>query len=729
MEENQLDAPNLDSADKDTVNADQELLTKAPEGPELSDSGNLNSNPFNPDASGPVQQPDPLNPVPLKPRLSNSSQKSLKKQESPKKSIPVLNKDTCNSNTYDYTILFDTKVQKDALSGHRIKNSQTLQLPKAPKSSNSTLSKLSSSSACKMETTLSAKQQKLELLREEKLKNELKECTFAPKIKEIRKMRSPEEYYKDQMKFEEKKNEKLKNIQKVNSESEATQLSSYSFVPNITEKSSAMASKHLYESSTYDRLSKGSKPKRTKDSEETVEEKPKDDFTFTPNLNERSKNMLRMGPVEDILYEDAKRRQKAKNENRVVYVYESNVNSNSEKVLIEKFFKEFTQICDFDNLCFSDLNMILQGMHMMLGTEKHKSKEKDLAFKLWEKVTAGEESVTSERVLMHLMAIMKYQTSIYTDSIEAISPEETDTLHSVYFLFFENRNSVVNHSSFNRSAKPEPLPVFRPEISLNSKKILEDVSYEHILKRWEMRKMEVIQELDEKEIGECTFRPSIYSVGIQINSDDIKDPLFKEYAQMMGHANSHRAELLYSFASKEKEKKEDFIKSERDKQEEKELANCTFVPNSDKRKEEKIHPDDVKRCVARLTASKSRKNSRKLSKKSLKKANSNTEEKEKILREWEERKNKELKKMKSETELKKKLEKEKEEEKRRKLEEDKKVKYERLKKVIEEKKNKAEIDKKNNLRVKVVSVLGSEEDEVGSSPVSSDLTGSRTEII
>lgn len=729
MEDNQSEAPNLDCADKDTINTDQDLLTKVPVSPNLSDSGNLNSNPFNPDPSSPVLSPDPLNPVSAKPRLSNTSQKSLKKQESPKKSIPVLNKDTCDSNTYDFNILLDTKIQKEALSGHRIKNSQTLKLPKAPKPSNSSSSKLSSSSASKIETTLSAKQQKLELLRQEKLKNELKECTFAPKIKEIRKMRSPEEYYKDQMKFEEKKNEKLKNIQKFISDTEATQLNSYSFVPNITEKSAAMASKHLYEGGTYERLSKGCKPKLNKDSEETVEEKPKDDFTFTPNLNERSKNMLRMGPVEDILYEDAKRRQKVKNESRVVYVYESNVNSNSEKVLIEKFFKEFTQICDFDNLCFSDLNMILQGMHMMLGTEKHKSKEKDLAFRLWEKVTAGEQSVTSERVLMHLMAIMKYQTSIFTDSVEAISPEETDTLHSVYFLFFENRNSVVNHSSFNRSAKPEPLPAFRPEINLNSKKILEDVSYEHILKRWEMKKMEVIQELDEKEFGECTFRPIIYSAGVQINSDEIKDPLFKEYAQMTNHTTSHRAELLYSFASKEKEKKEDFIKCERDKQEEKELANCTFIPNSEKRNQEKIHPDDIKKCVARLTASKSQRNSKKSSKKPLKKTNSNTEEKEKILKDWEDRKTKELKKLKSEMELKKRLEKEKEEEKRLKLEEDKKVKYERLKKIIEEKKSKAEIDKKNNLRVKAVSVLGSEEEDVGCSVVSSDLTESRTEII
>lgn len=715
--------------EKQSTEPNPEVSDTNPASPELLAGSNAV-----PDSTDPVFSPQDLqnsgNSSLRHERFSLTSQKSSKKHDSPIKSIPVLNKDTCNSNTYDYNILLDNKVQKEALGAHRIKNSQTAKISNHMKIHQKPVVKLTNSSSCKIENNLSAKQQKLEQLRQEKLKNELKECTFAPKIKEMRKMRSPDEYYKDQMKFEEKKNEKLKNIQKVLSESEANELNSYSFIPNITEKSAAMASKHLYdETGTYERLSKGCKPKFTKDSEENSEEKPKDDFTFTPSLNIRSKNMLRMGPVEDILYEDAKRRQKAKNENKIVYMFESNVNSNSEKVLIEKFYKEFTQICDFDNLCFSDLNMILQSMHMMLGSEKNKSREKDLAFRLWEKITAGGQEVSSEKVLMHLMAIMKYQTSIFTDSSEAISPEETDTLHSVYFLFFENRNSVVNHSCFNRSAKPEPLPAFRPEISSNSKKILEDVSYEHILKRWEMKKMEVIQEMDEKQFGECTFQPIIYSNGLQISSEDIRDPLFKEYAQMSSNTTTHRAELLYSFASKRKEKKEDFIKSEKDKQESKELANCTFIPNSDKKPPEKFSPEAIKKCVDRLSTSKSEKKISKNSQKSLKKTNSNAEQKEKVLKEWEDRKNKEIKKLRAEMEQKKRMEKEKEEERRKKAEEEKKIKYERLKKTLEEKRIKAELDKKLNSKVKFVSVLGSEEEDPANKSINTETIEGQTDII
>jgi hypothetical protein len=547
-----------------------------------------------------------------------------REQSNSKISIPVLNRDTCNSNTYDYNTLLDVKVQKEALSGHRIKNSSTAKIPKTQTKIVNNL-KLLGPASCKNLASEVEKNQKIAKMREEKIKNELKECTFAPKILENRKKRSPEEYYKDQMKFEEKKQEKLKSIQKNMSETIANELNSLSFKPNIAEKSAVMASKHVYEEGTFERLSKGTKPKVKEDeTRESTEEKSvkeeKNEFTFTPSLNIRSKNMLRMAPVEEILYEDAKRRQKTKNETKVVYSYEVNVNSNSEKVLIEKFYKDFLEICDFDNICFSDLNMILQALHMSLGSEKNKSKEKDLSFKLWEKVTGGEQSVSSEKLLMHLMAIMKYQTSIYTDSSEAISPEETDTLHNTYSLFFENRNSIVNH----RSSKTEPIPSFHPEISLNSKKILEDTSYESIVKRRELRKMEVIQENEERELNECTFQPIIYSSTTQLTIEDIRDPLFKEYLQISSQHLNHRAELLYNFALIEKEKKEDFIKSEKEKLQEKELADCTFAPNYQKRNSEKPKLEDIRRCVERLAVSKSEKKIEKNSK-FLRKSNSNAD--------------------------------------------------------------------------------------------------------
>ena len=513
------------------------------------------------------------------------------------------------------------------------------------------------------------------------------------------------------MRFEQKKKEKVLNQRKTLAQAADDEVGNLSFVPNITERSTVMASMHVYEESRFERLSKGIKPKVKDDlTRENTEEKyvlkeEKNEFTFTPCLNDRSKNMLRMAPVEEILYEDAKRRQKLKNENKVSYAYEVSLNSNSEKVLIERFYKDFVEICDFDNLCFSDLNMILQGLHMMLGSDKNTSKEKDLSFRLWDKLTSGQESVTSEKLMMHLMAIMKYQTSIYTDSSEAISPEETDTLHNIYSLFYSNRNSIVNH----RSSKLEPVPSFHPEISSNSKKILEDTSVESIIKRREIRQMEVIQEMEEKAISECTFQPLIISTSPQIKSEDIKDPLFKEYVQISSLSLNHRADLLYNFASIEKEKKEDLIKLEKERLKERELAGCTFAPNCKRKNSEKPNLHDIRKCVERLSACKPDKSVK--APRSLKVLNSDLEEREKRFREWEDRKLRDIKKERAEVQERKRIGMEEEEEMRRKAEEEKRRKFDRIKRTVEEKKVRAEIDKKVNSKVKAVSVLGSEEED------------------
>ena len=132
-------------------------------------------------------------------------------------------------------------------------------------------------------------------------------------------------------------------------------MGSFTHVPSITEKSSLLASKHVYEENTYDRLHKGLKPKVTIESIDSKVDGEKNkksegntesQWTFTPTLNIRSKNLLRIAPVDEILYEDAKRRQRDKNEQKIMLNYESSVNPSSEKMLIEKFYKEFIDICN-----------------------------------------------------------------------------------------------------------------------------------------------------------------------------------------------------------------------------------------------------------------------------------------------------------------------------------------------------------------------------------------------
>lgn len=646
--------------------------------------------------------------------------------------IPLLNKDTASVNTYDIDMLLDKKVQKDAVGAHRIKSSQYFSLTKniSPNSANSSKS-ISSAGSKNISTSfprveavaksLQEKKAKIEKLQNEVIENELKECTFAPKILAQKKSRNPEEYYKDQMKFEEKKQEKLKNIQKELSKSVASEMSSFSFAPSISEKSVFLASKHVYNTDTYDRMSKGLKPKIPSDDDnneaQSDDRKTKDekssssDFTFTPSLNLRSKNMLRMTPVDEILYEDAKRRIKLKNENKIAQNTEFTVNPNSEKMLIEKFCKEFMDICLPENVNYSDYYAVLQNMYFALGNERYRDKEKDLAFRLWSRISQGQENTPSERFLMNLLAIMKYQTAMYTDSVEAISPEETESLHLSYILFYENRTSVTNKSTINRSINCEE-PTFTPELCPNSKKIMESINLEEIQKRHQQKKMETIKEVEEKAFDECTFQPMISPSVPNLKVEEIRNPMLKDYLEFSGSQSAHRAELLYTYSVHAKEKKEDLLREEKEKLVEKELSQCTFAPVTSRKTTEKSK-EEIRRSVDRLAQAKKQKVPKNIKSNKNKFLKEKTdEERAQKFREWEERKLQEKKKEQAEKQSLIMKQKEKEMEEKRRIEENKKLRYERLKQMMDEKKQKSLIEKKQNSRVLAVSALSSYDNSV-----------------
>ena len=73
--------------------------------------------------------------------------------------------------------------------------------------------------------------------------------------------------------------------------------------------------------------------------------------------------MVRDEPIDKLLYEDAIRRQKQKNENskRKIYKQKKNISSNSEEIYARKFLKEFDtvvlkvlqhrKIMNFDEMC------------------------------------------------------------------------------------------------------------------------------------------------------------------------------------------------------------------------------------------------------------------------------------------------------------------------------------------------------------------------------------------
>ena len=216
---------------------------------------------------------------------------------------------------------------------------------------------------------------------------------------------------------------------------------------------------------------------------------------------------------------------------------------------------------------------------------------------------------------MFLFAIMKYQTALFTDSKEAISPEETESIHSKYILLYENRISKVNKSSVNRSAPINLNSSFKPEICEKSKKINENVTIQEIQQKKHQKNAEKIKEIELKNLDECTFHPTILPYSPKLKNENVTSPVFKEYLQMASET-IHRGQMLFSFSQIAKEKKEDFAKQFKEKIEENELFECTFQPNIEtKGFEKKITKEDIKKTVERLAKPKKNNKIEKINKK------------------------------------------------------------------------------------------------------------------
>ena len=680
------------------------------------------------------------------------SGKNISKQKSKVKSTnncgagfsDTINKS--NDKAQDYNLLFEKVPTQQIISLHRVQRSHDESIKRilSPRttaaknllstSSKNILFKYPSENPGKLDKT-----QKIAIMREELSNLQLKECTFAPKIIGDSKVRSPEQYYKDQLRFEESRNQKVKEKQKEISQSALTEINSFSHIPAIAEQSIKLASKHKYEEGTIERLHKGIAPKvHREESEETkkddalvnrdaefqrsagksktkVELSPENLHTFTPAVNKRSKNLLRAAPVEEILYEDAKRRQKQQNEQKLMMSYESPLNPNSEKFLIERFYKDFFEICKWESLIYADFQVVLRSMQFLLGLSKIQDKERELSLKLWKRVSQGGEEVPNERVLMMLLAVMRYQSAIFTDSKEAISPEETETLHQQFYLLYCNRVSVTTRSSINKSLNNKELEsLFNPDICPNSRKIAGYVTIDQINKRKKKKQTEIIKEMEEKNMEECTFQPKVSQGLWRHKSEETIGAYSKEHEDIVLGA-SNKGEALYAIAQIDKERKENQLKEERRKIEEKELQECTFNPNVDGKNSNKAkQPEDIRKVTERLYKINEEKfakkiptrkemilqgkfpskkgivkTSEKLGQNSVKRKEGVEFDKEKKISEWEENKVRELRRNKLENETKLRHEQEVELEKKRQIEVAKKLKYEKIRKISEGKKLKS----------------------------------------
>jgi hypothetical protein len=445
---------------------------------------------------------------------------------------------------------------------------------------------------------------KKEDLKEKIIKEELNACTFQPKTNVKDKIKhSPKDFNKKLDEYIEKKKKKQeedvksKELQeKHNSDEELTHQ------PKINAKSKEMISKKQTEGTIHERLYNQYKSQASKQIEELNKNKEISDpkkiteepeIFFQPTINKKSQNLNRTDKIGQILYNDAIRRK-----NKPLQAPSSPIqkfmNSNSEKVLIEKFKRDFneavSELGPIESLKIN-YNQLLQVLKILYFIREDKEEEDRLtALGVWKIFGESEEtSIPKDSVLSVLLGIMGlYEDWMSTETqIHNISREEALKLHKKYEKFYKNRNSTMNKSNMNQSFKNTIDYSFQPEKIANSDELAEKWRNSHrepgkiedslIAEQAKKEKKikQLKQKIDAEALKECSFKPkteelpSIYIKSTKDYSDIVPQDL----------KSTHKGVILYKLAEKNKNKKNENILSARELQEQKELEECTFSPN------------------------------------------------------------------------------------------------------------------------------------------------------
>ena len=515
--------------------------------------------------------------------------------------IPVLNKDTENSETYDAELLISPKTQERVWSEHRMKKSRSPRPTKLTycKSLDVSMEKERISIPRysknyfdnRSEELKKGIEKKFGKFAEEISKKELEECSFIPNIEKLK--GKPPTSPKNLTERLLAKENKLKGSQEVDK--------NLTFTPKLCKKSKKMAKQSSDDEPRHESLYKHYKSRSNKDlarakvdnereAQEIVQTQitvlqPEPQEPFIPSLNVRSKNMLRTVQFGENYNPPQARR----NSHTHSYIQNLCISPKSEKVLIEKFSKEFNDAVGEEALeiSYAHLIEILRSMYFVLGTEKNTEAEKEAVLKLWAQLSS-EVCINRDQLLMFLMAIMRYKPHMfYKNKPNLIAQEESDRIHNKYLILYENRLSVINKSNVNQSFKHTYDFSFKPEINENSKALVElsndkSIKVEERLNDRLNLNLTKKEKLKEKYIkikeNECTFQPKIISKFSKAKIDakeTNKETMAKEYL-VIANGNADRNEALYSLAFIAKNKS---LKSFDDKERlEKELIACTFSP-------------------------------------------------------------------------------------------------------------------------------------------------------
>ena len=279
------------------------------------------------------------------------------------------------------------------------------------------------------------------------VEKELEECTFHPKlVNDNVQRRSMKQFLDDQnghrLKVENKREQRKEKIE------EQKRLTEGSYKPALCSKSlKILAKKKRFQSGgVHNRLYKISKNAQQKQMQDIAENEElnldesnyssqfignlsnasrsglgEKEVTFVPNIHKKSRNLKRDGKIDNILYNDALRRQKKPIDVSVQSRQPAaplKISEGSRKALASRFIREFDlAILDFlapdrePKLDYLQLNTFLRRLAFLKDSEAvelpHFTPERSLLFEMWYTLYADKhDGIHRRNLLVFLLAVM-----------------------------------------------------------------------------------------------------------------------------------------------------------------------------------------------------------------------------------------------------------------------------------------------------------------------------------
>lgn len=428
---------------------------------------------------------------------------------------------------------------------------------------------------------------KIEDLKQQKEAESKEVCTFKPKTS----LPASENlkfshflHHMDTVNETKKKNMEKRQIEK---EEEEAKLKASFFKPTLTKNTQKIVSKNKSSSDLHEKLYKESQELKKKKETES-QALLKEICSFKPAVDKKSQELKREGTATQRLYEEAKKKKENKKTEEVANeVIEKFMTEESRNLMREKFLKEISEFFEGESFGFDEFLKIL-GQCGFLRNQENDKNEKILALKAWKNFEDSEEAkTTSEKIKNFLLGLM----NLAKDDPGSLK------IHKEFKVLYDNRkNRQVKPVEIT---KPNKTCTFKPKINSVSKDLAKVVKSKRmtvyssskpeivlgLISKEEKKAIEKKREKNEMEdLKPCTFKPTTHR-GPKIQEEHFADnfSLSTDYLKILSDKDQHRCDMLYNFSKIEQEKKVRTMRSIEDCDLEKNMSECTFTPNLEKK--------------------------------------------------------------------------------------------------------------------------------------------------